>query len=116
LDHSKGRNEKGINLLTAFYYTQLPSASEALRVAVSFECVKKTVRFCEVRTRKEKRQSPVTKNELMHLMLQRAVKEQHLQFRYVLADSWFSSSDNLLFIDKLEKYFVMYHCCPLNSK
>ncbi|MDR2118880.1 MAG: IS701 family transposase, partial [Tannerellaceae bacterium] len=22
LDHSKGRNEKGINLLTAFYYTQ----------------------------------------------------------------------------------------------
>jgi hypothetical protein len=26
-DHSKGRNEKGINLLTAFYRTQLPSVS-----------------------------------------------------------------------------------------
>jgi hypothetical protein len=85
----------------------LPSASEALRVPVAFECVKKTVRFCEVKTRKEKRQSPVTKNELMRLMLQRAVKEQQLKFWYVLADSWFSSSENLLFIDRLKKYFVM---------
>jgi hypothetical protein len=31
-DHSKGRNEKGINLLTAFYHTQCPEAAEALRV------------------------------------------------------------------------------------
>jgi hypothetical protein len=106
-DHSKGCNEKGINLLTAFYHTQLPSASEALRVPVIFECVKKTVRFCEVQTRKEKRQSTVTKNEMMRQMLQRTVKEQHLKFRYVLADSWFSSSDNLLFIHRLKKYFVM---------
>ncbi|MDR2138777.1 MAG: transposase [Tannerella sp.] len=107
-DHGKSRNEKGINLLTAFYRAQLPSASKALRVPVAFdECVKKAVRFCKIKTRKEKRQSPVTKNEMMRLMLQRAVKEQHLKFRYVLTDSWFSSSDNLLFIDRLNKYFVM---------
>jgi hypothetical protein len=39
-DHSKGCNAKSINLLTAFYHTQLPSFSEALRVPASFECVK----------------------------------------------------------------------------
>jgi hypothetical protein len=31
-DHSKGHNEKGINLLTAFYHTQWSEAAEALRV------------------------------------------------------------------------------------
>jgi hypothetical protein len=106
-DHSKGRNEKGINLLTAFYHTQLLRAPAALRVPVAFECVKKTVRFCDVKTRKEKRQSPVTKNEMMRSMLKQAVESQHLKFRYVLADSWFSSSDNLLFIHRMKKYFIM---------
>ena len=106
-DHSKGCNEKGINLLTAFYYTQRTTESEALRVPIAFECVKKTVRFSEIKTRKEKRQSPVTKNEMMRTMVEHAVKNQHLTFRYVLADSWFASSDNMLFIDKLGKYFVM---------
>ncbi|MDR2763783.1 MAG: transposase, partial [Tannerella sp.] len=90
-DHSKGRNEKGINLLTVFYHTQLPGAAESLRVPVAFECIKKTVRFCDIKTHKEKRQSPVTKNAMMRSMLQQAVENQHLKFRYVLADSWFSS-------------------------
>jgi len=106
-DHSKNRNEKGINLLTAFYHTQLPTSSEALRIPVSFECVKKTVRFIDSKTGKEKRKSAVTKNEMMRSMVQQAIEHQHLKFSYVLADSWFSSSDNMLFIDKLKKYFVM---------
>jgi hypothetical protein len=54
-DHSKNRNEKGINLLTAFYHTQLPTESEPLRIPVAFECGKKTVRFSEEKTHKEKR-------------------------------------------------------------
>jgi hypothetical protein len=118
-DHSKNRNEKGINLLTAFYHTQLLSLSEPLRVPVSFECVKKTIHFCDVKTRKEKRQSPITKNEMMRSMLRQAVENQHLKFRYVLADSWFASSDNMLFIHRLKKYFVMdtvaEHCRSMKS-
>jgi hypothetical protein len=106
-DHRKGCNEKDINLLTAFYHTPLPGSSEALQVPAAFECVKKSVRFCEIKTRKERRQSLVTKNEMMRLMLQQSVGKQHRKFRYVLADSWFSSSDNLLFIAGLKKYFVM---------
>jgi hypothetical protein len=44
---------------------------------------------------------------MLRSMVQHASEHQHLKFRYVLADSWFSSSDNMLFINKLEKYFVM---------
>jgi IS4 transposase len=106
-DHSKNRNEKGINLLTAFYHTQLSCSSEALRIPVSFECVKKTVHFIDSKTGKEKRKSAITKNEMMRSMIQSAVDSQHLKFTYVLADSWFASSENMLFIDKLKKYFVM---------
>jgi hypothetical protein len=68
-DHSNGRNEKGINLLTAFYPTQSLEAPESLRIPVSYECVKKTVRYCEIKTRKEKRQSEVSKNEMMRSMI-----------------------------------------------
>ena len=106
-DHSKGANVKGINLLTAFYHTESPASSEALRVPVAFECVKKTVTVLDKKSGKEKRQSPVTKNEMMRSMVKQAIDNQHITFRYVLADSWFSSSDNMLFIHKMKKYFVM---------
>jgi hypothetical protein len=106
-DHSNGRNEKGISLLTAFYYSQALNTPEALRIPVSCECVKKTIHYCEIKTRREKGQSPVSRNEMMRLMITRAVEKQRPVFKYVLAASWFSSSDNLLFIHKLKKYFLM---------
>jgi IS4 transposase len=106
-DHSKNRNEKGINLLTAFYHTHSSTESDPLRIPVSFACVKKTVCYCDPKTGKAKRKSAVTKNEMMRSMVQQAIENQHLKFGYVLADSWFASSDNMLFIDRLEKYFVM---------
>ncbi|MDR1492132.1 MAG: hypothetical protein LBT05_05375 [Planctomycetaceae bacterium] len=80
-DHSHGRHEKGINLLTAFYHSQPLHISEALRVPVSYECVKKTVHYCDLKTRQEKRQSVVSKNEMMRSMLAQAVQQQHLAFR-----------------------------------
>jgi hypothetical protein len=55
-----------------------------LRVPAAFECVKKTVRFCDIKTRKEKCQSPVIKNEMMRSMLQQAVEKQYLKFRRAL--------------------------------
>ncbi|MDR1491248.1 MAG: hypothetical protein LBT05_00765, partial [Planctomycetaceae bacterium] len=77
--------------MTAFYHSRPLYASEALRVPVSYEYVKKTVHYCDLKTRQEKRQSAVSKNEMMRSMLTQAVQQQHLVFRYVLADSWFSS-------------------------
>jgi hypothetical protein len=106
-DYSKGRNEKGIHLLTAFYHTQLLTVPESLRVSAAFECVKKTVRFCDVKTRREKLQSPVTGNEMMRSMLKQALESRHPKFRYVLVDSWFSCPENLLFLHRMKKYFIM---------
>jgi len=106
-NHSNNRNEKGINLLTAFLHTQSATSSEPLRVPVAFECVKKTDRYTDQKTNKEKRKSPVTKNEMMRAMLKNAVEKMRLLFLYVLADSWFASSDNMLFIHRLKKVFVM---------
>ncbi|MDR3143226.1 MAG: IS701 family transposase, partial [Tannerellaceae bacterium] len=75
-DHSKGRNEKGINLLTAFYHTQSPDSSEALRIPVAFECVWKTVCCYDEKSGKEKRKSAVTKNEMMRSMIEQGVRNQ----------------------------------------
>jgi len=104
-DHSVGRSVKGINILTAFYHTSKDAESTTLRVPVSYELILKTVHFCEVKTKKEKRQSSVTKNELLQEMVQQNIHNQ-LKFKYVLADSWFGSSSNMLFIHKKKKFFI----------
>lgn len=104
-DHSKGKNVKGINLLTAFYHSQSKDSDLPLRVPVSFELIRKTLHFCDLKTRKEKRKSEITKNELLQQMVQQNIHNQ-LKFKYVLADSWYGSSGNMLFIHKKKKKFI----------
>ena len=104
-DHAKQRNIKGINFLTAFYTTQRDQAKQAVRLPVMFELILKTVSFCDIKTKKETRQSPVTKNELMQKMIQQCIDNQ-LLFKYVLGDSWFASSDNMHFIARKKKLFI----------
>jgi len=105
-DHSENRNKKGINLLTAFYHSQKPDDDLPLRIPVAFECVKKDVSYTDTKTGKNKRTSSVTKNELMQQMIKQCIRNQ-LKFQYVLADSWFASSDNMLFIHRKKKFFLM---------
>lgn len=104
-DHTQNRAVKGINLLTAFYHSHLPSSELPLRVPVLFQAVKKEIHFCDLKTRKEKRQSKTTKNEMLRQMVEQSIKNQIL-FRYVLADSWFGSAENMLFIDRKKKFFI----------
>jgi hypothetical protein len=60
----------------------------------------------DLETGKSKRKSELTKNELMR-MLQTCMKN-NLKYRHVLADSWFSSKENLNFIKfDLNKDFIM---------
>lgn len=103
-DHSKQRSIKGINLLTAFYHTQIQE-KDPLRVPIGFETIKKTVRFCDIKTKKEKRTSPISKNELMRQMITQSIANG-LIFKYILADSWFSSVENLKFIAGKKKFFI----------
>lgn len=72
---------------------------------VSIETIKKTIRFCDLKTKKEKRQSPVSKNELMLKLIGQAIANG-LIFKYILADSWFASVDNMSYINKKKKIFI----------
>lgn len=100
-DHSKGRNVKGINFLTALYYAQ------SVSLPVAFEIVSKTEKYMDEKTGKEKRRSPISKNEYARNMLQ-AVHKNKVPFKYVLTDIWFASAENMRFVKMdLEKDFIM---------
>lgn len=100
-DHTKGYSIKGINFITALY--QVGDIS----LPVNYQLVEKTEVYTDKKTGKEKRRSPVTKNEHYCQML-RLVKQHQIPFRYVLNDVWFASADNMKFVKhELERDFVM---------
>ena len=104
-DHSQNRAVKGINLLSALYLSQDTS------LPVAFELIKKTELVTDKKTGKDKWQSPKTKNEYARQMIASALHKQ-IPFRYVLADVWSSSTENMVFIKiKARKDFVL----PLKS-
>lgn len=99
-DHSKNSHVKGINFLNCLY------ENDGVRIPIATELIEKTEYFIDPKTGKEKRRSPVSKNQLMQQMLIVA-KNNYVLYNYVLADSWFASADNMKFIKKiLEKEFI----------
>lgn len=98
-DHVSGRTVKGINLLNALY------SSGDVSIPVAFEVVRKPLVFSDVKTRKIKRASEVTKNEQLRAMVQTCVNNV-LKFGYVLMDTWFSSKENFEYIRAKGKHFV----------
>jgi SRSO17 transposase len=98
-DHCSGRTVKGINLLNALYYCNETS------IPVAFELVKKPIQYSELATRKLKRKSDKTKNEMMREMIQTCIHNS-LKFRFVLMDSWFSSEENFEFITGKGRHFI----------
>lgn len=105
-DHSENRNKKGINLLTAFYHSDKLENDLPLRIPVAFECVKKDVTYTDAKTGKTRRTSSVSKNEWMQKMIKQCIRNE-LKFQWILADSWYASSDNMLFIHRENKFFLM---------
>lgn len=100
-DHSKGQTVKGINFVTTLYYAQ------EVALPVTFAIVAKTETYVDKKSGKEKRKSPVTKNEEYRQMLKQTVQNQ-VPFKYVLNDLWFASADNMNFVKHdLHKEFIM---------
>jgi len=54
---------------------------------VAFKCVRKPLRYCDLKTRQEKRCSEFSKNEYMRSMIGNCVRNQ-IKFSWVLADIW----------------------------
>lgn len=98
-DHCKGRSVRGINLLNALYH------SDEVSIPVAFEVVRKPIQFSDVATRRVKRASEVTKNELMRRMIGTCLGNG-LKFRYVLMDSWFAAKENFEYIMKKDRHFI----------
>lgn len=98
-DHVTDRKVRGINLLNALYHATGAS------IPVAFELVKKPLQYCDIKTRKIKRMSEVTKNGIMREMV-KACLQNELKFRYVLMDSWFSARENFEFLRQHGKHFI----------
>ena len=100
-DHTVNRSVKGINLLNCLYQ------ANDVSLPVAFELITKPIRFSDIKTKKEKRKSEITKNECLRDMLL-TCRHNQLKWRYVLADSWFSSTENMKLIhEQMEKYFIL---------
>lgn len=104
-DNSEGRVVKGINILN-FLYTSANNSND-MRVPVGFEAIiKDEIYEDEKDNYKEKRKSSVSKNEIVRDKLKFFVKN-NMNFRYIVGDSWFASSENIDYISqKLNKKFV----------
>ena len=98
-DHCSGRTVRGINLLNALYYCN------GVSIPVAFELVKKPIQYSDIATKKLKRKSDKTKNEMMREMIQTCIHNS-LKFRFVLMDSWFSSEENFEFITDKGRHFI----------
>ena len=100
-DHQSNRSVKGVNIINYVY------SINDISLPVGFDVIKKPIKFCEVKTKKQKRRATITKNEQTRNQLKICQRNQ-LKYKYVLTDSWFSSKENMTFIrHDLSKHFIM---------
>jgi uncharacterized protein YyaL (SSP411 family) len=102
-DHGKGRNVKGINILTAFYMSE--NEYGKLQTPIDYQIISKTKTKKDEKSGKERRASGKTKNEMMREMTGQTI-QKHVKFGSILADSWFSSAENMVFIQGKKKMFI----------
>lgn len=100
-DHSQDRSVKGINFMTCLYH------AGGYSLPVGFSILAKTEYYLDKKDGKQKRRSPVSKNEYYRELLT-AAKRNQIPFQYVLSDVWYSAAENMMFIKHdLDKDFIM---------
>ena len=103
-DHYQQKAIKGINQITALYTGQVHS------LPVAYELIEKDQPRIDRKTGKTKWVSGVSKQERFRQLIRQSL-DNNLIFKYVLADSWFSSAENFSFMADLDQHFIM----PLKS-
>ena len=98
-DHSKDRNVKGVGILNCLYHCR------GYSIPVAFEIIEKDVYWLDEKAVKLKRKSSRTKNELLRQML-KLCQHNQIKYKYILADNWFASKENLMAVKELGKEFV----------
>jgi hypothetical protein len=98
--HSKGRCVKGVNLLSCL------ARYGDLAFPIGYELARKDVLFCDVATRKVKRQSSISKNEIFRSVISQALTN-NVKFEYILSDIWFGAKKNMEFVHyDMKKKFI----------
>ena len=88
-DHSENRTVKGINILNCVYRAQ------GMTLPAAYEIIRKPIVFEDENTGRLKRR------------MLKVCQQNRLEYRYIPADSWFSSKENLSFIHNgLGKEFI----------
>ncbi|MGI0062531.1 MAG: IS701 family transposase, partial [Nitrosotalea sp.] len=99
-DHVFSRSVKGVNFLTALVEVG------GMRLPCAVEFVRKDQWEMDKKTGKQKRKSSKTKNEMFREMLREC--SHQFRFDYVVADSWYCSTDNMKLLKKeLHIHFVI---------
>ena len=100
-DHCSGKSVKGVNFVNAYYY----SPEHDMGIPVGVEYVLKDKAIVDVNG-KTSYKSKKTKNAMMRDMVKHA--DYNIGFKYVLADSWFSSAENMACITEgCKSNFIM---------
>lgn len=99
--HAKGRHVKGINSLNAMI------RYGDFAMPIRYGVVKKDIRYFDEKEQREKRRASRSKNDMFRDLIEQTVKNK-VPFDYVLADNWFGSKDNMLFLHfDLSKTFII---------
>jgi hypothetical protein len=105
-DHVEDRSVKGINIVNCLYHNQ------EITLPVNYRIIKKDISTTNPKTGKTVRKCAKTKNEIFRELLLMSDKGNQIKFRYAVADVWFSSVENMIFVKKdLHKDFIF----PLKS-
>ena len=102
-DHSQPRSVKGLNFVSLLY-----QAGE-LALPLAGELVRKTVPVYHPKIQKTSCQGAFAKNEYLQQMLRVALPgwpQQQVAYRYLLADSWYASAENMELVRALGHHFV----------
>jgi DDE superfamily endonuclease len=110
-DHTKGHSVSGINIVTFTYVNtdfELP-----VKLPVAYELVRKDSFQTKTIKKKDKFETKtvpcasISKNELVRNRLHTLVYDNHVLFKYVAFDTWFSSAENIEYIVKdLKKHVI----------
>lgn len=99
--HAKGRHVKGVNLLSCLV------RYGDIALPIAYELVCKDMFFCDVATKKVKRQASITKNQMFRSIISLAITNR-IKFDYILADNWFGAKKNMGFIHyDMKKKFII---------
>ena len=91
--------------MKGLHFGRLLDVAGPLSVPIAVELVEKTQAVTDPKTQKVRQKSPLTTTEMLRAMLR--VAQQPVAYRYLLADSWYASAENLNQVRELGHDFIV---------